>query len=464
MVKKKTTKEIRAIDRIIKFQIDDGIESLTIAGKEALADLEIDNKNNVTLYLNADKDKINELHSLVPFINLAIKKDGVDPDKTKSVTLSQDLTQFALEIAGNSKELASLIKSESSIILDLDGLVQKLLEIAGKLAELEAKNLEQDNRLTVIESKNLEQDNRLTVIETKDLEQDGRLTTIEAKNLEQDNRLTVIESKDLEQDNRLTVIESKDLEQDNRLTVIETKDLKQDNRLTVIETKDLGQDKRLTVIESKDLKQDNRLTDIETKDLEQDKRLTVIESKDLEQDNRLTVIETKDLSYEDYKTILPREFSKIIVGLDKNTPFENYYVYSKNLIMGDVIEASSISLPFIGNFHMNIARYKNGWYDGSTTISYDTSLRIREPYTQNRPELSTLRQEKLFEMRTISGGDIKLLTRFHDTNTPNTLKFELYSPKMVAGNDEAYRVDYMIEIHGYAYANIGIKVVKARKQ
>ena len=165
MVKKKTTKEIRAIDRIIKFQIDDGIESLTIAGKEALADLEIDNKNNVTLYLNADKDKINELNSLVPFINLAIKEEGVDPDKTKSVTLSQDLTQFALEIADNSKELASLIKSESSIILDLDGLVQKLLEIAGKLAELETKNLEQDNRLTEIEAKDLEQDNRLTVLE-----------------------------------------------------------------------------------------------------------------------------------------------------------------------------------------------------------------------------------------------------------------------------------------------------------
>ena len=94
MVKKKTTKEIRAIDRIIKFQIDDGIESITIAGKEALADLEIDNKNNVTLYLNADKDKINELHSLVPFINLAIKEEGVDPDKQKSVTFSSSQSQY----------------------------------------------------------------------------------------------------------------------------------------------------------------------------------------------------------------------------------------------------------------------------------------------------------------------------------------------------------------------------------
>ena len=44
MTKKKTTKQIRAIDRIIKFQIDDGIESLTIAGKEALADLEMQTK------------------------------------------------------------------------------------------------------------------------------------------------------------------------------------------------------------------------------------------------------------------------------------------------------------------------------------------------------------------------------------------------------------------------------------
>ena len=222
MVKKKTTKEIRAIDRIIKFQIDDGIESLTISGKEALADLEIDNKNNVTLYLNADGDKINELTSLVPFINLAVKEEGVDPDKQKSVTLLQDLTQFALEIAGNSKELASLIKTESSIILDLDGLVKKLLEIAGKSAELEAKNLEQDNRLTDIESKNEIQDDRLDEIDVTQDAHASKLHSLEEKDIEQDGRLTVIGTKDLEQDNRLTVIETKNLEQDNRLTELES--------------------------------------------------------------------------------------------------------------------------------------------------------------------------------------------------------------------------------------------------
>ena len=236
MVKKKTTKEIRAIDRIIKFQIDDGIESLTIAGKEALADLEIDNKNNVTLYLNADKDKINELKSLVPFINLAIKEEGVDPDKTKSVTLSQDLTQFALEIADNSKQLASIIKTESSIVLDLDGLVQKLLEIAGKIAELEAKDIEQDGRLTTIEAKDIEQDGRLTVIESKDLEQDNRLTVIESKDLEQDERLTEIDVTQEAHASKLKAIEDKNVEQDNRLTATEAKDLEQDNRLTELES------------------------------------------------------------------------------------------------------------------------------------------------------------------------------------------------------------------------------------
>ena len=221
MVKKKTTKEIRAIDRIIKFQIDDGIESLTIKGKEALADLEIDNKNNVTLYLNADKDKINELHSLVPFINLAIKEEGVDPDKQQPVTLSQDLTQFAIEIADNSKELATLIKTQSSIVLDLDGLVQKLLEIAGKLAELERKNQEQDERMTTIEAKDLEQDGRLTTIEEKNEIQDERLDEIDVTQEAHASKLHSLEEKDLEQDGRLTTIEEKDLEQDGRLTALE---------------------------------------------------------------------------------------------------------------------------------------------------------------------------------------------------------------------------------------------------
>lgn len=206
--KSKSTKEVRAIDSIIKFQLDDGIESLTISGKEALADVSIDSKANVTLYLNADKDKLNDIQSLVPFVTVKTTTGGTETDKTKTVTLSQDLTQFALEIADNSKELASLIKSKSSIKLDLGGLVQQLLEIAGKLAELEQKNQEQDQRLTAIEAKEREQDNKLATLETEQAEHASKLSELGQKNQEQDNHLTVIDAKDLEQDNRLTKLEN----------------------------------------------------------------------------------------------------------------------------------------------------------------------------------------------------------------------------------------------------------------
>ena len=62
--KSKSTKQVRAIDRIIKFQIDDGIESLTISGKEVLADVSIDRKAHVTLFLNADSQLVQHTSSV----------------------------------------------------------------------------------------------------------------------------------------------------------------------------------------------------------------------------------------------------------------------------------------------------------------------------------------------------------------------------------------------------------------
>lgn len=176
--KTKSTKQIRAIDRIIKFQIDDGIESLTISGKEVLADVAIDRQANVTLFLNADPDKINEIQSLVPFVTVQTVAGGTETDKTKTVTLSQDLTQFALEIADNSKELANIIKSQSSIVVDLAGLTQKLLEISSKLLELENKNIEQDSRLNESDVRNNEQDTKLTMLETEQQQQKEKLDNI----------------------------------------------------------------------------------------------------------------------------------------------------------------------------------------------------------------------------------------------------------------------------------------------
>lgn len=135
MTKKKTTKQIRAIDRIIKFQIDDGIESLTISGKEVLADLSVDKKNNVTLFLNADKDKLNEIQSLVPFIKIVQKETGEDPDKKKAVDLVQDLRDFALELASDSEQLANIIKEESSITIDFSQLITHLNKMKDDIFE-----------------------------------------------------------------------------------------------------------------------------------------------------------------------------------------------------------------------------------------------------------------------------------------------------------------------------------------
>lgn len=219
--KSKSTKQIRAIDRIIKFQIDDGIESLTISGKEVLADVAIDRQANVTLFLNADPDKINEIQSLIPFVTVKTATGGTETDKTKTVTLSQDLTQFALEIADNSKELASLIKSKSSIKLDLGGLVKKLLDIAGKLAELEQKNQEQDQRLTAIEAKDQEQDNRLTVLKEKNDSQDERLNEIDVTQEAHASKLKAIEDKNVEQDNKLATIETEQAEHASKLATLE---------------------------------------------------------------------------------------------------------------------------------------------------------------------------------------------------------------------------------------------------
>ena len=222
MVKKsKSTKQVRAIDRIIKFQIDDGLESLTISGKEVLADVSIDRKANVTLFLNADPDKINEIQSLVPFINLDTVAGGSETDKTKVVTLSQDLTQFAIEIADNSDELATLIKTKSSIELDLSGLVQKLFEIAGKLAELERKNQEQDDKIVAIEAKNESQDDRLNEIGITQEAHTGKLIELERVNTEQTSKIGLLENNlatvDQNQENQASTL----TEHDERLRVLE---------------------------------------------------------------------------------------------------------------------------------------------------------------------------------------------------------------------------------------------------
>ena len=137
----KTQIKARPIDSIIKFQLDDGIESLTIGGKEALADLSFDKKGNVTLHMNGDKDKIDEIVSLVPFVS--VESDVVN-DK-HSVTLNLDMREFDLKVEGS--ELVVIKKTKADITLDFTKIEEKFTEIERKLGEQAEKIKEAENRI-----------------------------------------------------------------------------------------------------------------------------------------------------------------------------------------------------------------------------------------------------------------------------------------------------------------------------
>lgn len=119
----KTTKKARGIQSLIKFQRHQGIESLTIEGKEALADLTQDKHGDTSLILNADKDKVNEVASNVPYLGIAHTTTGEAPNQTKTATVSQDLTQFPL----TGGELVTVDKTAEGLTLN-DTKVKELID------------------------------------------------------------------------------------------------------------------------------------------------------------------------------------------------------------------------------------------------------------------------------------------------------------------------------------------------
>ena len=119
----KTTKKVQGIHSLIKFQRHQGVESLTIEGKQELADLKQDNKGDTSLILNADKDKVNDVASSVPYLNIAHTTTGEAPNQTKTATLNQDLTQFPL----SGGELVTVTKTTEGLTLD-DSKVKELVE------------------------------------------------------------------------------------------------------------------------------------------------------------------------------------------------------------------------------------------------------------------------------------------------------------------------------------------------
>lgn len=119
----KTTKKVQGIHSLIKFQRHQGVESLTIEGKESLADLKQDNKGDTSLIFNADKDKVNEVASNVPYLGIAHTTTGEAPNQTKTATVSQDLTQFPL----TGGELVTVDKTAEGLTLN-DTKVKELID------------------------------------------------------------------------------------------------------------------------------------------------------------------------------------------------------------------------------------------------------------------------------------------------------------------------------------------------
>ena len=114
--KAKTTKLVRGIHSWIKFQKHQGVESLTIEGKQALADVSQDKNGDTNLVLKADRDKVDYVQSNVPYLRTTHTQDGTDPYQEKTAVISQDLTQFPL----TGGEMVTVTKTEDNLTINDD--------------------------------------------------------------------------------------------------------------------------------------------------------------------------------------------------------------------------------------------------------------------------------------------------------------------------------------------------------
>ena len=121
----KTTKLVRGIHSWIKFQKQQGVESLSIEGKQTLADISQDKNGDTSLILNADADKLNTIHSDIPFISVLEEFSGVDPNKLKTATIIQDLTLFPLRDG----KLIKFTKESEFISVNEDALKESISEM-----------------------------------------------------------------------------------------------------------------------------------------------------------------------------------------------------------------------------------------------------------------------------------------------------------------------------------------------
>lgn len=110
----KTTKLVQGIHSLIKFQKHQGIQSLTIGGREDLADLSQDKNGDTIFSMIADQYKINELDSNVPYLIPTHESSTIEEETTKKVVVNQNLTLFPL----NDGELVTVTKERESLTIN----------------------------------------------------------------------------------------------------------------------------------------------------------------------------------------------------------------------------------------------------------------------------------------------------------------------------------------------------------
>lgn len=110
----KTTKLVRGIHSLIKFQKHQGIQSLTIGGREDLADLSQDKNGDTIFTMIADQYKINELDSNVPYLIPTHESSTMEGETSKKAVINQNLTLFPL----NDGELVTVTKERKSLTIN----------------------------------------------------------------------------------------------------------------------------------------------------------------------------------------------------------------------------------------------------------------------------------------------------------------------------------------------------------
>lgn len=394
----KTTKpqgKAHAIDSIVKFQIDDGIESLTIGGKEALADLSYDKKGNVTLHFNADKDKIDEIVSLVPFVS--VESDVVNDKHT--VTLNLDMREFDIKVEGS--ELVVVKKTKTDITLDLtkiqekfDEIERKLGEHTEKIKEAEKKIEENGNKIAenlskINENKAKIQEivNELVEVGKKIAKNEGdiaeNLEKIKSNKTELDKQLAMIEDVTSE------VTEAKKAISKNADDIVE-----QAKKIGELQEKDKNLERRINFNENNinRVEQDLAVTDSKVNTIEGkvDSEVGKLKEKDISLDGEISELKVKDSELE----------SKIVSVQGKLDDFKEENTQAIEGVKRSIVEESNKLEEFKSDYSTDKSVVEQKLRENSTKVEnlesdFTEGQRVQDERTENYNNERKAKEEQL---------------------------------------------------------------------